>query len=325
MAEAGAGQAPDVANIPLRSLLYVPGHKRDWVAKAIKTGCDGLVLDLEDSVPADGKAAARLTVTDGIGETREAGLASFVRLNGWRTGYLLDDIDVMAQAQPTGFILPKVASVDDVRAADIALAEAEIKYGLPVGRIELVPILESARAKMQAYDIAMSAERVRRCVGGPNANPNGDSVRAVGYEWSAGGLETLYIDSKLVLEARAAGLVQVFGGMSASIHDLDLLRRTATRARQLGVFGSMVIHPSHVAVVNEVFAPRAEQVAEAVALLAAMESAVRRGDAAVMHDGRMVDIAHARTAYQLVRTAQASGVGNVELPEFWIGEFGRAQ
>jgi citrate lyase subunit beta/citryl-CoA lyase len=127
----------------------------------------------------------------------------------------------------------------------------------------------------------------------------------------------LYVHSKTILAAKASGAIQVFGGMSSAIDDIAGLRRTVSRARDLGCFGSIVIHPSHVPVVNQMYLPTAEEVARARTIITAMRGALAAGDAATIADGRMVDIAHGRSALALLHEAASWGVPGAEV----VGSF----
>jgi citrate lyase subunit beta/citryl-CoA lyase len=139
------------------------------------------------------------------------------------------------------------------------------------------------------------------------AGKGGDTARSLGYIWSKEATETLYIRSKVLLEARAAGLVYPLIASWFDVTDLDGLRADVHLNRQLGYSGQVVIHPSHVPIVNDVFTPTAEEIAYYKGLLAAMEEAGRQGTAAVTYAGTMVDIAMVKTAQQVLALARATG------------------
>src|SRR5439155_16910892 len=108
-----------------RSMLFVPGHKLDWMLKAPKYGADALMFDLEDAVEVTAKPAARKAVATAIGELRNGSFGRFVRVNGWRTGFLLDDVDAIVIEGLDGVALPKVEDPEDVAALDRVLGELE--------------------------------------------------------------------------------------------------------------------------------------------------------------------------------------------------------
>jgi citrate lyase subunit beta/citryl-CoA lyase len=139
------------------------------------------------------------------------------------------------------------------------------------------------------------------------AGKGGDTARSLGYMWSKAGTETLYIRSKVLLEARAAGLAYPLIASWFDITDLEGLHADAHLNRQLGYSGQVVIHPSHVPIVNDVFTPTSEEIAYYKGLLTAMEDAERQGTAAVTYQGAMVDIAMVKTAQQVLALARAVG------------------
>jgi citrate lyase subunit beta/citryl-CoA lyase len=276
----------------LRSLLFVPGTRTEWLAKAEAAGADAVILDLEDAVPADGKSQARRDVAAAV--AGYAGhLALLVRVNpldGWAVA---EELRAVAHERLTGVVLPKVSGPQDVRLADRLLAWCERERGLPVGHIALVPLLETASALRAAYDVAMAAPSRIAYLGAVTA-PGGDVARAVGYRWT---LEsTLGLRSRVLLDVRAAGIPNPVAGLWTGIGDLDGLRSFAEQNRALGYEGMMAIHPSHVPVINAAFSPSPDELARYARLIAAVEAAQAGGSGAVTFEGEMVDEAMAATA-----------------------------
>jgi citrate lyase subunit beta / citryl-CoA lyase len=291
---------------PLRSLLFVPGNKAAWMEKAPQYGADALILDLEDSVPYAEKDTARGLVRQAIERLSARGQRLFVRVNPLESGLTGDDLGAIVCAGLTGLLPPKVETVNDVWQLDTLLAYFERREGLRPGSIELIPTLETAKGIRHAYDIASASPRVVSIAGG--AGKGGDTNRSLGYRWTRDGMETLFIRSKVLLDARAAGIVHPLMASWFDVGDLDGLIADAERNRQLGFSGMLVIHPSHVAPVNQVFTPSAEELAYYKGLLEAMEAAERQGTAAVAYRGAMVDIAMVKTAEQMLEFARAVGV-----------------
>ncbi|MFI0817720.1 HpcH/HpaI aldolase/citrate lyase family protein [Streptomyces sp. NPDC021098] len=286
------------ARFPLRSLLFVPGNRTDWLPKAEAAGADAAILDLEDAVPDEGKAAALDAVTraiDAVGASSRMRL--FVRINpldraaGWQSA---DELRAVARPGLYGIVLPKVAHADDVTAADRMLAWSERHHGLSEGHFALVPLLETARGLREAYAIGRAADRVAHL--GALTGPGGDVERAVGYRWTPEGDETRDLRARVLLDARAADCPHPVAGLWTDIADLGGLRRFAEQNRALGYEGMAVIHPSHVPVVNEAFSPGPDELARCARLIAAVEEAQARGAGAVRFEGRMVDEAMAATA-----------------------------
>lgn len=303
---------------PCRSLLFVPGHKVRWLPSAVGCGADGVILDLEDAVTADGKEAARREVATALaGWGRDGGARSvlrLVRVNGWGTGHLLPDLDAVVGPGLDGICLPKVDGAADVEALDRVLGEVEAARGLAPGRLEIFPVAETAAGMRDVAAICAASPRVRRISGVSHSVPGGDFYRALGARWDPSGVEALHTGALTVLAGRAAGLGNILCGPSSSVDDLAHLRAVLERGRTLGADGALCIHPSHVAVAHEVFTPGKEEVAEALDVLAAVAEAAGRGDAAVVVDGRMVDLAHQRSSEDVVRRARQAGLLTREIP-----------
>lgn len=188
------------------------------------------------------------------------------------------------------------------------LDELEITRELDVGRIEIFPIAETAGAMKDVFEICSASPRVRRISGVAHSVPGGDYYRSLGAQWHSDGIEALYSGSMTVMAGRAAGLESILCGPIAAIADLDHVRDVLLRGRGLGANAAMVIHPSHIALVHEVFAPTRAEIAEALEVLRTMSAAEARGEAAVVVGGRMVDLVHVRTSQEIVRRAIEAGL-----------------
>jgi citrate lyase subunit beta/citryl-CoA lyase len=283
---------------PYRSTLYVPGNRASWMEKAAGYGADCLILDLEDSVPDQEKVAARALVKAAIVSLKERGQAVNVRINPFQTGLTLDDLEGVLCPELDGIRLSKVETVDDMKELDALLTHLEGRMGIAPGTIETPLGCETAKAMRNIYDIATSCPRVKRVT--LAAGAGGDASRAIGYIWSKEGTETLFLRSRTVLESRAAGIEYPTVSSWWNIKDLEGLEKDARWNRQLGFRGQVVMHPSHVPIVNRVFTPSAEELSYYEGLLQAMDDARRRGSAAVTYKGDMVDEAMVKTAQELI-------------------------
>lgn len=290
----------------VRSSLFVPGHKPEWVTKALAAGADELILDLEDAVPDDQKTAARPLVRESVQRLAAAGQYCSVRINGYATGRTLDDLDGILCPALRAVMLPKVERAKDLQALDVILGQLERRHGVPIGTVRTTLLLETAGAMRDACDIARANPRVHQLV--LAAGPGGDAARAVGYQWRKGGEETLYLRSHAVLDARAAGIPYPMTSSWWDIRDLDGLRADAERNRRLGMRGMCVMHPSHVPIVNEIFSPTPQEIAHARGVLDAMAAAEAEGRAAVVYEGDMVDYAMVATARELLALAASLGL-----------------
>lgn len=291
---------------PLRSFLYVPGNREAWLRKAFGYGADALVLDLEDSVPSAEKAQARIIVRQTLQDLCQATQKLFVRVNGLDGGEAADDLEAVVSSSLYGIFLPKVRSPEDVVEADILLKFFERRAGVPVGTTLIVPLLETARAMREAYQVACASPRIAYMGGG--ANVGGDTGRAMGSIGTKEGKETLFLRSKILLDVRAAAVPHPRAGVWADIGDIEGLRAYAREMRHLGYTGLTVLHPSQVSVAHEVFTPTQSEIAYWQGLLQTMEEAERAGRAAVTYKGAMVDIAMVKTAKDMLEAARQFGV-----------------
>jgi citrate lyase subunit beta/citryl-CoA lyase len=293
---------------PYRSMLFVPGNKPSWVDKAIASGADAVILDLEDSVPPAEKDDARATVRASV-QRLAAGAATpgvWVRPNAWESRLAGADLEAVVVGGLDGVLLPKVYGPEDVLRFDALLEHFEIRAGLEAGSVEIIVSLETAESMAECERIARASPRIASLFGATARDA--DIGRALGITWTADGLETLYLRSRILLACRASGLQHPICGLWQDLPDLEGLERFATGNRALGYRGQVAIHPSHVAVINRVFTPSSEELAFYRGMVAAFEEAQAAGHAAVDYEGQHIDIAHAKTAREILARADALGL-----------------
>ncbi len=247
-----------------RSYLFVPGDRPDRFAKAIASGADAVIVDLEDAVAPDAKDGARARLADWL---RTATAQVIVRINGADTEWFAGDLALCAAPAVAGVMLPKAERVDDLaRVAQVAPGRA------------LLPLIETATGFDRAREIAR-ASGVARLVFGSIDFQHDLAIRGDGDE-------LLYFRSQLVLVSRLAGIDAPVDGVCTALDDAPRLEEESLRARRLGFGAKLCIHPKQVDVVNRAFSPSAEELAWARRVLQAADEA--RG-AAVAVDGKMVD------------------------------------
>ncbi|PHR89466.1 MAG: CoA ester lyase [Leeuwenhoekiella sp.] len=286
---------------PTRSFMFVPGNKESMIEKAAGAGADALILDLEDSVPPADKLDARGLVASKIDWLLEQGQRVYVRIN--RSPHLYDLEDLLAVVRPgvEGIYISKPNGYEDVVTASSMITEAEARNGVALGSLSLIPLLETAKALQDAFKIA-SVPRVTAIVGA--TAKNADVARALNTVWSPEGRETLYLKSRIVMAARAAGKRPI-GGVWQQIRDLEGLRASSLKDRALGMDGELALHPSNVPIINEVYSPSPEEVAYYRGMIEALETAQAAGRASVVYDGEHIDIAHVKTAQDIIALADA--------------------
>ena len=289
-------------------MLFVPGHKSSWAEKAVAAGADALILDLEDSVPAADKAEARKTVRETIGRLSSQGVRAdvWVRPNSFDSGLFGADVEEVLVPGLAGLFLPKVFTAEEIVRIDAVVSHVEQREGHQAGSIGLIVSFETAVSMARCEDIAMASPRISTLLGA--TGPNADVGRELGFDFTPEGLESLYLRSRIIVAARAAGLHHPITGVWQDLADLDGFRKFAQDNRRLGYRGIVLIHPSHVAIANDVFTPSAETIDFYRRMIEAFRKAEAQGSAAVDFEGQHIDLAHAKTAEGVIRLAEAIGV-----------------
>lgn len=291
---------------PLRSLLNTPADRVSMVEKAPGYAADAVILDLEDSVALAAKPEARLVARDAITRWASDVMPVYVRANSLGSGMLADDLDAVVQHGLRGIQLPKVDTPETILEVDRQLSEVEAARGLPVGSVELLVSIESARGVFLVYDILTAALRVGSVMIGTARD--GDLQGDVGYVTTSDEMETLYIRSRVVLVARAAGITNPIDGVYADVRDSVGFEASARRARELGYRGKKLIHPAQIEIAHRVFTPTEEELERYQRVLDAFDASMVEGRATAVVDGRMIDYAMVATARRMLgRTPPGPG------------------
>ena len=266
--------APDEARRALadaRSLLFVPGNRPERFAKALGSGADAVILDLEDSVPAGGKAAARQNVGAQWPQLVVRDLPLLVRINAEGTPAFDDDLAMLhALAAPVGVMVPKADSARTLERVREAVHDAR-----------LVPLVETAAGLRGVDAVAGAAGVVRLAVG------HIDFMADTGIVCDAAESELAPLRFAVAVATRMAQLAPAIDGVTVQTDDEARLREDTLRAMRFGFGGKLCIHPRQVAAVHAAFAPSAEEVAWARRVVEADAAAA---GAAVQLDGRMIDL-----------------------------------
>jgi citrate lyase subunit beta/citryl-CoA lyase len=266
----------------LRSYLFTPATTLGKLPKALASGVDALILDLEDSVPVQEKAKARAALVEMLREP--PALPTYVRINALSTPFALDELLEIGAVVPTGIMLPKVEAASDLHTVDWILRQVERRRGVPEGSIEVLPIIETGRGIAAAGPIAEAVKRVQRLMFGAvdlGLDMNLDLDAEMGAVAQA--------RFAIALASRVAGLVPPLDTSFLDLQNPEKLRNSAINARATGFGGKACIHPSQVPIVNEVFTPTAAELEQARKVIAAFEKAEREGAAALVVDGAMID------------------------------------
>jgi citrate lyase subunit beta/citryl-CoA lyase len=276
-----------------RSLLYVPVNVEKYVEKAHTRGADCIQLDLEDSVPASRKDAARKLVPAAAARVRRGGADVVVRINS-PADLASKDLEASVCAEVDGIAITKTQSADHVKRIDDLLSGLEAKRGLRPGHTRLIAMVETPAAFFQMPAIAMASPRLAAMnIGGE------DFALESGMEPTE---ETLLMPKQqMIFAARAGGLMPLgFIASVAAFGDWEAFGRMVRRSRQFGFMGAGCIHPGQVPIVNREYSPSAEEIAYARRVIDENAGAQAAGRASFAIEGKMIDVPVVERARRLL-------------------------
>ncbi len=286
----------------LRSFLFVPGDSDKKLARAASVPADALILDLEDSVAAAGKPAARERVREFIGGYRGRGASQlWVRVNPLGGPEAGADLAAVIGAAPAGIVQPKTQSAEDVIRLGQQLDALEANHGLVVGSTRILPVATETPAAIfslgsyvrcgeRLYGLTWGAEDLSAAVGA-TANKQPDGAWTSPYQLAR---------SLCLFGACAAGVAPI-DTLFADFRDVAGLRAACADARRDGFTGKLAIHPDQVDVINESFAPSAAEISWATEVVALFQR--NPGVGALALDGQMVDLPHLKQAERTLARA----------------------
>ena len=294
-----------------RAVHFVPGANEKMLNKSLALAADTLVLDLEDAVTPDNKDAARETVTDWLRQVDFGRQERMVRMNPLDTSWGVTDLEVTMQGRPDSYLVPKVRTRDDVLKIHTIISRMEKEYGYPPGEVKLVVLAtETPEGLLNIKDfgscprvdgLSWGAEDLSAAIGARRNRAEDGSFLEV----------FRYARIMTLLAATAAG-VQPLDTVFVDIRDSAGLRRECIEGAWMGFTGKITIHPNQVDIVNEVFSPSAEEVAESRELLAAFEENRKAGKMAFSFKGQMVDVPHLTRARTLLERARQAGLAEAD-------------
>lgn len=278
-----------------RSYLFVPGDSARKQDSARKSGADALILDLEDSVAADNKDAARSQTASYL--AAGAPMARFVRINALSTGRTADDIARTAAGHPDGYMLPKCESRADIAAVAAMIAGAGLD----------VPIVVIGTETARAVRQLMHADWSHPALGGIawGAEDLAADLGALTNRDAGGAWLPPFATARTLalLAAKDTGVAAIDGPFTA-ISDLAGLRSEAETSFAQGFDGKLAIHPAQVPVINAAFSPSAAQIDHAERVVAAMS-----GAGVAQMDGQMLDQPHLVQAHKILTLARRADKG----------------
>src|SRR5215468_6911039 len=289
----------------MRSFLFVPADGGSKLAKAVASGADAVIIDLEDSITPERKDEARAAALDFL---RRAGATKqrphlLVRINGLETGMADADLDAIVAGKPDAIVFPKAEGAPSVVHLDAKLTAREAIAGLPEGRIKiLAQAVETAAGLFAAGTFRSASTRLIGLTWGPedlssqlgasaNRDPQGELT------------EPYRLARSVCLFSAAAAKLPAIETVYVDFRNSEGLRRDTEAARRDGFVGRLAIHPAQVPVINEVFTPTAAEIEKAKAVVAAFAAQPDAG--AVGIDGKMYDRPHLVRAQALLASHES--------------------
>ena len=283
---------------PRRSLLFMPGSNARALEKARNLHADVLILDLEDSVAPDAKALARDQIAQAIAAKGFGKREIWIRTNSTDTPWFADDVAMAGKARPDGILVPKVSTVEDLKAIGDRLAAIGADASIKVWAM-----IETARAVLDADKLAAASRDPKTRLAGFVFGPN-DIARETRIRMQPGRAAMIPMITHCILATRAHGL-EILDGPYSDFSNVDGFAQECTQGRDLGFDGKTLIHPGQIEACNAIFTPPAEEVAEARKIIAAFErpeNASRRRDPARRPHGRAPARRYGRSARLRLRT-----------------------
>ena len=277
---------------PRRSVLYMPASNERALEKATSIPCDGLILDLEDAVAPEAKAAARHSACAAAASGEYGAREVTIRVNGADTSWHRDDLAAACAAGPDAIVVPKVSSADAV----LAIVDAMAGYDAP-DRTKLWAMVETPAAMLHAEEIAAASERLTVLVMGTN-----DLAKEL-YAAHVPGRHPLLPGLGLALLAARATGKAILDGVYNDVQDAEGFLAECRQGREMGFDGKTLIHPGQVDGANTTYAPSEQEIEDAEGVLRAWEDG--RGSGVVTYQGRMVENLHVESARRTLAIHEA--------------------
>lgn len=298
----------------MRSLLFVPGDSERKLEKAFSANADVVIVDLEDSVACQNKAAARsIAASFLMALTRKPETAIHIRVNDLSSGLTDADLAALMPARPDAIMLPKSNGGPDIQQLSTKLRVHEARNDIEDGSTKILPIItETAAGVLAAHTYSGASNRLCGLTWGAE-----DLSAAIGARRArdANGryTEVFRLARTMTILAASAAEVAAIDTVFTDFRDMTALEAECRDAERDGFTGKMAIHPAQVPVINAAFTPSAEAVAQSAAIVEAFAAAGNPG--VVGLDGKMVDRPHLRLAERLLARAKAAGVYPAHGPE----------
>jgi citrate lyase subunit beta/citryl-CoA lyase len=290
-----------------RSRLYLPGNEPRFFLNAGLHKPDGVILDLEDSVSPVEKDSARVLVRNALRQVNFYGVERMVRINQGQRG--LEDLEWIVPHNVHVILIPKVENGEQVKAVDERIQALRKKHQISQP-VWLMPIVESARGGIEAYEVASASPNIIALAVGLE-----DYTADIGTQRTLEGNESFWLRSVIVNAARAAG-IQPIDTVFSDVADIEGLKASVKEAKSLGFEGKGCIHPRQIAVIHQAFAPEKAEIEKAKKIVLAFERAEKEGLGVVSLGSKMIDPPVVKRALKTVQMAETLNL----LGSNWRGE-----
>ncbi len=290
-----------------RTLLFVPGNQPRMLEKSAGFSAQWLIPDLEDSVPQAEKTLARDIVAEHIPLLATASKFIVPRVNSLSSGLAENDIAAVASKEIIGISIGKISTVDDVNIIDQMLQAAEKNADIPIGHITILPLIETAKGVINAYEICQASDRIRWVAfGAEDFSADMSISRTVDNTEPVSGIEAepglTYPRSAVAIAARAAGVLALDTPYTR-FRDPEGLKQEASLAKAIGYKGKLSIHPVQVETIESIFKPSSSEIERARRVLDIASEAETAGRGSASLDGEMIDMPVILRARNVLRDA----------------------
>jgi len=283
---------------PRRSVLFMPGSNARALDKARNLPCDGVILDLEDSVAPDAKPMARDQIAQAVAAGGFGKREIIIRINNLESPWWQDDLAMAAAARPGGILVPKIARPGDIKTLEERLRALKADPG-----IVLWAMIESPLGVLSAQEIAATAHEGDRRLGGFVMGPN-DIARETRMRMLPGRAAMLPLFTHCIVAARAAG-IEILDGPYNDIADVAGFAKECAQGRDMGFDGKTLIHPGQIDAANAAYTPPADEIARARKIMGVFDLPENTNKGVVQLDGQMVERLHVEMAKRTIAIADA--------------------
>ena len=290
-----------------RSRLYLPGNEPKFFPNAGLHKPDGIILDLEDSVAPSEKDAARILVRNALRSVDFYGCERMVRINQEQKG--IEDLKYIIPHNVNVVLIPKCELPEQVVETILEIRKLRVEHNTK-NEVFVMPIIESAKGVMHAYEIASASPCVSSLAIGLE-----DYTADIGTQRTLEGKESLFARSMVLNAAKAAG-VQAIDTVFSDVTNMDGLRESVLEAKSLGFEGKGCIHPRQIQVVHEAFVPNIDEIDKAKEIVIAFEDAEKKGLGVVALGSKMIDAPVVKRAQKTIELALLNNI----ITENWRNE-----